>query len=116
MNRRSRHFSIDFEYFKQAVQLGEVDARFVSGENNWADYLTKHLPGPRFSVLREESLGQQEIFRDIPVVTVRSPFVPRSHPFRREIQSTSAAFQSSFEGYMSRNRRTSEEDLETTGG
>ena len=127
VHRRSKHFSIDFEYFKQAVQIGEINAKFVQGVSNWADYFTKHIAGPRFTVLREESLGQQEVFREMecnPFPTPRS--IPRAMTaFRRNPPSDAdlareRVFQSSFEGFMLRQQQRtqccSQEDIETTGG
>ena len=62
-HKRSKHFDIEFSYFKQSVTLKEVKPIFVPTENQPADMLTKSLPPSKFIMFREMIMGDERLQR-----------------------------------------------------
>ena len=60
-HKRSKHFDIEFNFFKQSVDWKEVAPLYVSTEEQAADMLTKTLPTQQFVYLREKVMGSQQV-------------------------------------------------------
>ena len=60
-HKRSKHFGIDWAYFKQAVELLEIRPVYVSTNDQIADMLTKSLPFPKFTYFRDKIMGEKEL-------------------------------------------------------
>ena len=56
-HKRSKHFGIEFGYFKQSVELGEIFPVFVPTDAQLADMLTKTLPPKKFIYFRDMVMG-----------------------------------------------------------
>ncbi len=59
-HKRSKHFDIEFSFFKQSVELGEIFPVFVSTHEQPADMLTKVLPSKKFIYFREMIMGEEK--------------------------------------------------------
>ncbi|SJL02703.1 uncharacterized protein ARMOST_06038 [Armillaria ostoyae] len=44
---KSKHFSMDYHWIRDAVQLKELDVQYIASEENLADIFTKSVPKPR---------------------------------------------------------------------
>ena len=60
-HKRSKHFGIEWAFFKQAVEFKEIKPVFVSTNEQPADMLTKALPFPKFSIFRDKVMGEKEL-------------------------------------------------------
>ena len=60
-HKRSKHFDIEFNFFKQSVDWKEVVPIFVATEEQAADMLTKTIPATQFVYLREKVMGSQQM-------------------------------------------------------
>jgi hypothetical protein len=56
-HKRSKHFGIEFAFFKQSVELGEIIPEYVSTDDQAADMLTKTLPAAKFTRFRDMVMG-----------------------------------------------------------
>jgi hypothetical protein len=56
-HKRSKHFGIEWAYFKQAVELAEIDPVYLSTDEQPADMLTKALPPQKFIYFRDMVMG-----------------------------------------------------------
>ena len=56
-HKRSKHFGIEFAFFKQSVNLKEIQPVFVSTNDQPADMLTKTLLSSKFVKFREMVMG-----------------------------------------------------------
>ena len=56
-HKRSKHFGIEFAFFKQSVFLKEILPVFVSTEDQPADMLTKTLLPTKFTKFRDMVMG-----------------------------------------------------------
>ncbi len=45
-HRKSKHFAMDYHWIRDAVQLRELDVRYIPSEDNLADIFTKIIPKP----------------------------------------------------------------------
>lgn len=71
-HKKSKHFGIEWAFFKEAVQVGEVKPEFVSTDQQPADMLTKSLLSPKFADFRDMVMGYprlQDHFSAKPMVT-----------------------------------------------
>ncbi len=62
-HKRSKHFGIEWAFFKQAVDMGEIKPIHVSTNEQPADMLTKPLPLPKFIYFRDMVMGAQHLQR-----------------------------------------------------
>ena len=62
-HKRSKHFGIEWAFFKQSVEMGEVKAVYVSTHEQPADMLTKPLPFPKFILFRDMVMGGEKLQR-----------------------------------------------------
>ena len=60
-HKRSKHFGIEWAYFKQAVDYLEIKPVYVSTNEQPADMLTKALPSQKFSYFRDMIMGIAKI-------------------------------------------------------
>jgi hypothetical protein len=60
-HKRSKFFGIEFAFFKQSVELGEIKPEYVPTEVQPADMLTKTLPRPKFSIFRDMMMGGEQL-------------------------------------------------------
>ena len=60
-HKRSKFFGIEFAFFKQSVELGEIQPEYVPTELQPADMLTKTLPRPKFSLFRDMMMGGEQL-------------------------------------------------------
>jgi hypothetical protein len=58
-HKRSKHFGIEWSYFKQCQELKEVEPVFVSTDEQPADILTKGLSSSKFIKFREMIMGDE---------------------------------------------------------
>ena len=56
-HKRSKHFGIEFSFFKQSIVLKEIFPVFISTEDQPADMLTKTLHPTKFIKFREIVMG-----------------------------------------------------------
>ena len=56
-HKRSKHFGIEFSFFKQSVVLKEILPVFISTDDQPADMLTKTLHPTKFIKFREMVMG-----------------------------------------------------------
>jgi hypothetical protein len=71
-HKRSKHFGIEWAYFKECVELEELTAIHISTEEQPADMLTKSLSSKKFVYFREMILGNdmlQRFFEDRTLAT-----------------------------------------------
>ncbi|XP_019198070.1 PREDICTED: uncharacterized protein LOC109191846 [Ipomoea nil] len=51
---RTKHVEIDYHFVRNKVASADFVVNFISTKDQFADVLTKPLPGPRFSALRDK--------------------------------------------------------------
>jgi hypothetical protein len=56
-HNRSRHFGIEWSYFKESVELLEIVPVYVSTDEQAADIMTKSILSPKFIVFRDMVMG-----------------------------------------------------------
>jgi hypothetical protein len=56
-HKRSKHFDVEWHYFKETVEHGEAKLTHVSTQEQAADMLTKALPAKQFVYLRGKVMG-----------------------------------------------------------
>jgi hypothetical protein len=56
-HKRSRHFSIEFDFFREMVDRKKIEVKYLSTNILHADMLTKPLPRPSFVAHRERMMG-----------------------------------------------------------
>ena len=57
-HKKSKHFGIEWAFFKEAVELKEIAPIFVSADLQPADMTTKALLSPKFSLFRDIMMGE----------------------------------------------------------
>ncbi|XP_019150324.1 PREDICTED: uncharacterized protein LOC109147141 [Ipomoea nil] len=65
---RTKHVEIDYHFVRDKVASGDFLVNFVSTKDQIADILTKPIPGPRFTLLRDklnELDGKESFKRDV---------------------------------------------------
>jgi hypothetical protein len=62
-HKRSKHFGVEFSYFKQSALLGEIKVEYISTEDQPADMLTKCLPAAKFEKFRDSVMGVDRLQR-----------------------------------------------------
>ena len=62
-HKRSKHFDIEFSYFKQSVSMNEIKPIFVRTDQQPADMLTKTLLPSKFIEFREMMMGNEVLQR-----------------------------------------------------
>src|SRR4051794_34237753 len=60
-HKRSKHFGIEWAYFKECVELGELTVVHVSTEEQPADMLTKSLAAKKFLYFRDIVMGDEKL-------------------------------------------------------
>ena len=60
-HKRSKHFGIEWSFFKESVEKGEVIPVYVSTDEQPADMLTKSLTSQKFNVFRDMVMGSQNL-------------------------------------------------------
>ena len=60
-HKRSKHFGIEFAFFKQSVEKKEICPIFVSTDEQPADMLTKTLLPAKFIRFRDEVMGKEKL-------------------------------------------------------
>ncbi len=71
-HKKSKHFGIEWSYFKETVKLGEIVPVFVPTDQQPADMLTKALLSNKFGDFRDMVMGDetlQDYFSSKPMVT-----------------------------------------------
>jgi hypothetical protein len=58
-HKRSKHFGIEFDIFREYIQLKEMIINYRPTELLAADMLTKPLPPAKFIPFREEVMGDE---------------------------------------------------------
>ena len=56
-HKRSKHFGIEWAYFKQSVEFKELDPVHIPTDEQPADMLTKPLPSKKFVYFRDMVMG-----------------------------------------------------------
>ena len=73
-HKKSKHFGIEWSFFKESVQHGELMPVYVSTDLQPADMLTKALLSPKFAIFRDMIMGDsicQDHFSFKPLVTLQ---------------------------------------------
>ena len=52
-HQRSKHIEVRYYFVRERQEAGDIDVQYISTDCQLADNLTKPLPNPRFSALRE---------------------------------------------------------------
>ena len=60
-HKKSKHFGIEWSFFKEAVQLGEITPIFVPTDQQPADMLTKSLLSQKFIDFRDMVMGEDAL-------------------------------------------------------
>ena len=60
-HKRSKHFGIEFDIFREYVQLGEVQLEHIRTDDLPADMLTKPLPPVKFTYFRDMVMGGERL-------------------------------------------------------
>jgi hypothetical protein len=60
-HKRSKHFGIEWAYFKECVELAELTVVHISTEEQPADMLTKPLPSKKFVYFRDMVMGGEKL-------------------------------------------------------
>ena len=60
-HKRSKHFGIEWAYFKECVELKELTVVYVSTEEQPADMLTKPLTSKKFVYFRDMVMGDDKL-------------------------------------------------------
>lgn len=60
-HKRSKHFGIEFDLFREYVSLGEIRIIYRDTEELAADMLTKSLPPEKFKRFRDEVMGGKDL-------------------------------------------------------
>jgi hypothetical protein len=68
-HKKSKHFGIEWSYFKESVQLGEIFPVYVSTEDQPADMMTKSLVSAKFNIFRDMVMGDSSHFVSSNIVT-----------------------------------------------
>ena len=71
-HKKSKHFGIEWSFYKESVQHGELAPVYVSTDLQPADMLTKALLSPKFAIFRDMVMGDsicQDHFSFKPLVT-----------------------------------------------
>ena len=61
LHKRSKHFDINFNFFKHSIFWKAVAPLYVSTEEQAADMLTKTLPTHQFVYLTEKIMVSQQV-------------------------------------------------------
>ena len=71
---RTKHIEVDYHYVHECVLHRDLDIKFISGCDNFADIFTKSLPGPHFVFLRSKLLtdSTQSLRGDVEISTDKS--------------------------------------------
>ena len=59
-HKRSKHFGIEFDYFKESIANGEIKLRYMETGKMLADMLTKSLPRDHFIQFRDLMMGNEQ--------------------------------------------------------
>jgi len=71
-HKKSKHFGIEWAFFKESVELKEIAPVYVSTDQQPADMLTKALLSSKFSEFRDMVQGSQDLqshFEKMSIVT-----------------------------------------------
>ena len=60
-HKRSKHFGIEFDMFKEYVQLGEMKIEHMQTDDLTADLLTKALAIDKFQKFRANMMGEESV-------------------------------------------------------
>jgi hypothetical protein len=60
-HKRSKHFGIEFDLFRECVSLGEIKLEYIQTDSLAADMLTKNLPPHKFTKFRDEVMGDERL-------------------------------------------------------
>jgi len=60
-HKRSKHFGIEWAFFRECVELEEIKPVHLSTNEQVADMLTKHLPLSKFVYFRDIIMGRAEL-------------------------------------------------------
>jgi hypothetical protein len=52
-HQRTKHIDVNYYFVRETQEAGDIDVSYISTNDQLADPLTKILPNPRFSILRE---------------------------------------------------------------
>ncbi len=52
-HQRTKHIDVRYYFVRERQEAGDVDVSYISTKDQLADPLTKVLPNPRFSELRQ---------------------------------------------------------------
>jgi hypothetical protein len=52
-HQRSKHIEVRYYFVRERQEAGDIDIQYIPTDQQLADCLTKPLPNPRFSILRE---------------------------------------------------------------
>ena len=61
VHRRSKHFGLEFDLFREYVALGEMEIKYKPTGELIADLLTKPLPPSKFISFRDQMMGGPEV-------------------------------------------------------
>jgi hypothetical protein len=51
--QRTKHIDITYHFVRSKQEDRDIDIQFVNSQHQWADFLTKPLPSPRLTTIRE---------------------------------------------------------------
>jgi hypothetical protein len=73
-HKRVKHFDVEWNYAKQAIQLGEAKLVHVGTDDQAADMMTKALPKRQFQKLRDMVMGgpERQTHFDVKMISVRA--------------------------------------------
>ena len=60
-HKKSKHFGIEWAFFKEAVELKEIEPVFVSTDLQPADMMTKAILSPKFPLFRDMIMGEMRL-------------------------------------------------------
>lgn len=89
-HKKSKHFGIEWSFFKESVEFGEITPIFVPTNQQPADMLTKSLVSNKFVEFRDMVMGDsilQNFFTSSPMVTHFCVKVPIQPPVESQVVS-----------------------------
>jgi hypothetical protein len=89
-HKKSKHFGIEWSFFKESVEFGEITPIFVHTNQQPADMLTKSLLSNKFVEFRDMVMGDsvlQDFFTSNPMVTHFCMKVPKPPPVESQVSN-----------------------------
>jgi hypothetical protein len=69
-HKRSKHFGIEWSFFKESVEHGEIRPEYVPTDLQPADMMTKSILSNKFVIFRDMIMGDSDLQSHFDVKTV----------------------------------------------